>query len=89
MVNVDIDETLYADIKEKVKERKFEYPSIKFFVQRAICNELLGTKNSSDKDFERFYSRLKEAIKNNPDFKSKLDEAYSAEIKKIKEGISR
>ncbi|MBS3124175.1 hypothetical protein J4437_06110 [Candidatus Woesearchaeota archaeon] len=87
MVNVDIDQELYEDVKKLVKQRKYDYPSVKFFVQKVIHNELLRSKDKSDADFDKFYSKLKEIIKHHPELKSKIDEVYSSEVKKIKRGV--
>ena len=84
MVNVDIDRDLYNDIKQSIRKYKYHYPSIKFFVQRAIYNELLISKSRFDKDIEKPYSQLKEFIEQHPELKSKIDEAYAAEVKKAK-----
>ena len=40
IVNVDIDSDLYDGIKRIIRKNKYDYPSIKFFVQKAIFNEL-------------------------------------------------
>ncbi|MEK6983473.1 MAG: hypothetical protein AABX33_02785 [Nanoarchaeota archaeon] len=88
MVNVDIDKDLYEDVKKAVKKKKYDYASVKFFVQKAIYNELLKSKDSFDSD--KFYSKIKEFLKSNPELMSKIDETYSSEIKKIKkEGVLR
>ena len=58
MVNVDIEKELYEDIKKAVQKKKYLYPSIKFFVQKSIYNELLSAKNYPGNDFEEVYSRL-------------------------------
>ena len=86
MVNVDIDKDLYEDVKEVIKKKKYDYASVKFFVQKAIYNEILSSKDSFD--FDKFYSKIKEFLKNNPELMSKIDEVYSSEVKKIKkEGV--
>ena len=59
MVNVDIDKELYEDIKRAVQKKKYHYSSIKFFVQKAIYNELVNSKTFSDNNFDEIYSRLK------------------------------
>ena len=88
MVNVDIEEELYEDIKKTVKQNKYDYASIKFFVQKAIYNELTS-KNISSGNNELFYSKVKELLDRNPELKSKIDEAYEFEIKKLKKGVLR
>ena len=85
MVNVDVDNDLYKDIKEVIKKKKYDYASVKFFVQKAIYNELLKSKDNLD--FDKFYSKIKEFLKNNPELMSKIDEVYSSEVKKIKNGV--
>jgi len=90
MVNVDIDKELYEGVKRAVQKRKYNYPSIKFFVQKAIYNELINSKTYVDNDFNDFdelYSKLKESIRHNPKLRAKVDEIYNSEIKKIKRGI--
>jgi predicted methyltransferase len=87
LVNVDIDKDLYEDIKKLIKKNKYNYSSIKFFVQKAIYNELLNNKNTFDDNFDKFYSKLKEILQHNPELKSKIDEVYASEIKKIKKGV--
>ena len=87
MVNVDIDKDLYEDVKRIVKKNKYDYASLKFFVHKAIYNELLRSKDNFDIDFDKFYSRIKEILENNPELKFKVDEIYASEIKKIKKGV--
>lgn len=87
MVNVDIDKELYEDIKKLVRQRKYDYPSVKFFVQKVVYNEILRSKGNFDNDFEQFYSKIKELLQNKPELKSKIDEIYASEIKKIKKGV--
>lgn len=87
MVNVDIDKELYEDIKRAVKKNKYDYASVKFFVQKAIYNEILKSKDNFDTDFDKFYSKIKEFLKNHPELMSKVDEVYSSEVKKIKKGV--
>ena len=87
MVNVDIDNELYEEIKRAVKNNKYDYASIKFFVQKAIYNELL--KSNKNVDADEFYSKVKELLDNNPELKSKIDEAHEFEIKKLKKGVLR
>jgi len=82
LVNVDIDKELYEEIKEIIDKRKYDYASVKFFVQRAICNEIQKSK-SADSDFERTFSKVKEILKNHPELKERLDEIYHSEIKKL------
>lgn len=48
MVNVNIDDELYEGIKEVVKKNKYNYPSIKFFVQKAVHSEFLKFTGSSE-----------------------------------------
>lgn len=55
MVNVDIDGDLYEDIKSLVKQNKYDYPSVKFFVQKVVYNEL---RNSSE-EFRKLKKRGK------------------------------
>jgi len=40
MVNVDIEEELYEQIKKIVDEMNIEYPSINNFVNRAVRNQV-------------------------------------------------
>ena len=40
MVNVDIDIKIYEKLKEKVKEDKIKYPSVKFLVHKLIMENL-------------------------------------------------
>ena len=87
MVNVDIEEELYEDIKKTVKQNKYDYASIKFFVQKAIYHELASKNNSSGNDL--FYSKVKELIDSNPELKSKIDEIHDSEVKKLKKGVLR
>ena len=84
MVNVDIDRELYHEIKQIVKKKKYDYASVKFFVHKAIYNELLRSKDNFD--FDKFYSKIKELLQNNPELKYKIDAIYAEEIKKIKKG---
>ena len=80
MVNVDIDKDLYESIKELIKKRKYEYPSVKFFVQRAIYDRIL---NSNNKDY--IYDSLKQIIKGSPELKDKIDVAFNSKLKKLKD----
>ena len=82
MVNVDIDKELYEDVKRAVQKKGYHYSSIKFFVQKAIYNELVNSKTYADNDFDELYSRLKEIIRHNPELKAKVDEIYNSKIKK-------
>lgn len=85
MVNVDIDKELYESIKNAVQKKKYVYPSIKFFVQKAVYNEILSSKDP-DIDIDGFYSRLKELLQSNPKLKSKVNDIHNMELKKIKKG---
>ena len=87
MVNVDIDKELYEHIKGVIKKKKYDYASVKFFVQKAILNELNHSKKDSEIDFEKFYAKLKEFLRNNPELMSKIDEVYFSEVKKIKREV--
>ena len=87
MVNVDIEKELYEDIKRTVQKRKYHYPSIKFFVQKSIYNELLSTKNYSDDNFDELYSKLKETIRFNPELRAKVDEMHGKEIKRLRKAF--
>ena len=87
MVNVDIEKELYEDIKKIVRQNKYDYASIKFFVQKAIYNELASKNNSSGNDL--FYSKVKELLDSNPELKSKIDEIHDSEVKKLKKGVLR
>lgn len=89
MVNVDIDKSLYESIKKKVKKDRYAYPSIKYFVQRAVYNEMLNSKDGSDNAFGKFYSKLKEILPDDPELISKVDAVYASEIKKNKKGVVR
>ena len=85
MVNVDIDKDLYEDVKELIKKKKYDYASVKFFVHKAIYNEILRSKENSDSD--KFYSKIRELLQNNPELKYKIDAIYVEELKKIKKGV--
>ena len=84
MVNVDIEKELYEDIKRAVQNKKYHYSSIKFFVQKAIYNELLNSKTFSDNNFDEIYSKLKETLRDNPELRAKIDEIHHSEVKKIR-----
>lgn len=84
MVNVDIDKELYDSIKGIVKTRKYHYPSIKFFVQKAVYNELVNAKSFPEYNFDDIYSRLKELLERHPELKSKIEKIHTSELKKIK-----
>ena len=84
MVNVDIEKELYEDIKRAVQNKKYHYSSIKFFVQKAIYNELVNSKTYVDNNFDEFYSKLKEMLRSNPELMAKIDEIHHSEVKKIK-----
>lgn len=71
MVNVNIDNELYEEIKKLTKKNKYFYPSIKFFIQKAVFNELLKSKNNNHNS-DVFYSKVKEIIKDNPELASKI-----------------
>ena len=87
MVNVDIEKELYDDIKQSIKKHKYHSPSVKFFVQKAIYNELHKLKSSSGNGVEEFYSKLKQFIEQYPELKSKIDEVYAVELKKMKRKV--
>ncbi|MBI2647329.1 hypothetical protein HYW99_02535, partial [Candidatus Woesearchaeota archaeon] len=76
-------------IKRAIKKNKYHYPSIKFFVQKAIYNELSSYKSSSASEVDEFYSKLKDILEQNPDLKEKIDEIYSSEIKKLRRSVVR
>jgi hypothetical protein len=40
MVTVDIDDSLYNQIKKAVEGNKIEYPSIRFYVQKVLLEKL-------------------------------------------------
>jgi len=86
MVNVDIDKSLYEDVKKLIKKNKYDYPSVKFFVQKAVYNEIISKNGFDHNDINGVFSKLKELLQNNPELKSKVDEIYSEELKKIKKG---
>ncbi len=44
MVTVDIDRSLYEDIKLIVNQNKIRYPSIKFFVQKHLVEGIETAK---------------------------------------------
>ncbi|MBS1267271.1 MAG: hypothetical protein MAG795_01243 [Candidatus Woesearchaeota archaeon] len=44
MVNVDIDSRIYEDVKQFVETNSLDYPSIKFFVQKALMERLKKIK---------------------------------------------
>ena len=87
MVNVDLDKELYYEIKKIVRKNKYTYPSIKFFVQRAIYNEILHSNNILGENFEKFYSKIKEILRDNSQLKDEIDEVYNSEVKKFRRGI--
>jgi len=80
MVNVDIDTELYEDVKSVIKKHRYEFPSIKFFVQKAIYKEILNSTN--DGSFHDFYAKLKEILRENKDVVAKIDQLYDSEIKR-------
>jgi|SRR3989344_216743 len=86
LVNVDVDNDLYEEIKQIIGKRKYDYSSVKFFVQRAIYNEIQRSKGA-DSDFEKTFAKVKEILKHHPELKARLDEIYNSEIKKIKKGV--
>ena len=83
MVNVDIDKYLYNDVKKFVREHRLEYPSVKFFVQKAVSNEILYPKNKLD-DFEKAYTQLKKLLDDN---RFLLEEIYSLNGSVIKKRV--
>jgi len=46
LVNVDIDEDLYKDIKEVVKKDKLNFPSIRYFVHKMLIDKIMEVKNN-------------------------------------------
>jgi len=49
LVNVDIDEDLYKDIKEVVKKDKLNFPSIRHFVHKMLIDKIMEKKNEEEK----------------------------------------
>lgn len=47
MVNVDIDEDLYEDIKEAVKKDRLNFPSIRHFVHKMLMEKIGGARNNN------------------------------------------
>lgn len=84
MVSVDIDRELYSDIKKLVKKNKFYYPSVKFFVQKAVFKEIQSDKNDFGSDFDSFYSKIREILKRDPELRSRIDKIYNLEVSNIK-----
>ena len=85
MVSVDIDRELYNDIKKMIMKYKYSYPSIKFFVQKAVYNEIQSSKKNLNNDVESFYAKIKELLAYNPELKSRINRLYDSEVKKIKD----
>ena len=48
MVNVDIDEDLYEDIKQIVRQDKLNFPSIRHFVQKVLLEKVVEKKNGKN-----------------------------------------
>lgn len=86
LVNVDIDNELYNEVKELVKKNKYDYPSVKFFVQKVIRKEILNSRKNID--YDNLFLKLKGALRNNPELLSKIDRLYDSEAKKLKEEVS-
>lgn len=57
MVNVDIDDGLYEDIKRIVKKDKIKHPSIKHFVQVILFDRVTEIKR------ERIFKKTKSKFK--------------------------
>lgn len=53
LVNVDIDEDLYQDIKEAVKKDRLNFPSIRHFVHKMLMDKLGEVKNGSNNSREK------------------------------------
>ena len=85
MVNVDIDRDLYNDIKKFVNKNKYLYPSVKFFVQKAVFNEIQSSKKHANNDVESLYAKIKALLSYNPELRSRIDKFYDSEVRKIKD----
>ena len=44
MVNVDIDSSIYKNLKRIVEENKVIYPAVRFLVQKLLIDNLEGVK---------------------------------------------
>ena len=55
MTNVDIDQDLYEDIKQTVRENKIVYPSIRHFVHSSLLDRIneLRKENRLKQIFKR------------------------------------
>lgn len=89
MVNVDIDKELYEEVKQLVEKKKYDYPSVKFFVQKAVYHQMLKSKSSYEENLDEFYSKLKILLQNYPELRSKIDEVFAAEVSAIRKAIER
>ena len=88
MVTVDIDPSLYDDIKVIVKQNKIRYPSVKFFVQRHLVDGVETLRNSRQRNLQALAwqgkSRISGVLKNAPDFSPDvLDKARCSEVKVV------
>jgi len=80
MVNVDLDKQLYEEVKQLVKKHKLEFPSVKFFVQRAVVKEV---KSSEHYEIEDFYSKVKEILSNDSKLKEKVEKIFEKRVKEL------
>ena len=56
MTNVDIDQDLYEDIKQTVRENKIVYPSIRHFVHKALLDKATETKK--EKRLKQIFKKI-------------------------------
>ena len=85
MVNVDIDKDLYEDVKKIVKENKYDFPSVKFFIQKAVFNEI----KKDDSEIERFYLKVKKMLRDDPELMEKVDGVFESEARKQRKVVLR
>ena len=65
-------------------KNKYIYPSVKFFVQKAVYNEIQSSKKNFNNDVEGFYAKIKALLSYNPELRSRIDKLYDSEVKKIR-----
>ena len=65
-------------------KNKYLYPSVKFFVQKAVYNEIKSSKKNFNNDVEGFYAKIKSILAYNPELRSRIDRLYDSEVKKIR-----
>lgn len=85
MVNVDIDKDLYEDVKKIVKENKYDFPSVKFFIQKAVFNEI----KKDDSEIERFYLKVKKMLRDDPELMERVDGVFESEARKQRRVVLR